>query len=72
MKTRKKYYVAEFTTDQYFMDDEYEFFYAESAEEVEREMRELFGKHLISCHVRKATWKERRYCRKTYKIARTA
>lgn len=64
MKTRKKYFMAEFVTDLYFGDDEQEMFHAESAEAVEQEMREALGEHLLALSVRKATWKERRYYRK--------
>jgi hypothetical protein len=62
-KTMKKYYVAEFVTD-LFNDDEAEMFHAESAEAVEREVREALGEHLLALCVRKATWAERRYYRK--------
>lgn len=61
---KKKYFVAEFVTDMYFMDDEAEMFYAESPEAVEQEIKEVLGEHLISCYIRKATWAERRYYRK--------
>ena len=68
----KKYFVAEVVTDLYYGDDEAEIFYATSAEAVEREVRESLGKHLICCYVRKATWKERRYYKKTHKNTHTA
>lgn len=64
MKNHKKYFVAEFVTDMYFMEEESEIFYAQSAEAVEREVKEVLGEHLIAVTVRKATWGERRYCRK--------
>lgn len=60
MKNRKKYFVAHFITDLYFMDDEHEVFYAESKEAVEKEMREALGEHLLAVSIRKATWRERR------------
>jgi hypothetical protein len=63
MKIRKKYFVAEFVTDLYH-DDESEMFLAESAEAVEREVRETLGNHLLACSVRKATWAERRRAKK--------
>lgn len=63
MKSRKKYYVAEFVTDM-FNDDESEMFYAESPEAVEREVRETLGEHLLAVVVRKATWAEKRHYRK--------
>ena len=65
MKTRKKYFVAEFVTDLYH-DDETEIFYAESAEAVEREVQNVLGEHLLVCVVRKATWTERRRMRKNH------
>ncbi len=64
MKNRKKYWVAEFVTDLYFCDDEAEMFHAESAEAVEREIRESLGEHLLAVTVRKATWGERRKAKK--------
>lgn len=66
MKTKKKYFVATFVTDLYFLDEETEMFYAESAEAVEREVREALGEHLLAVEVRKATWSERRYYRKNH------
>lgn len=60
----KKYFVAEFVTDLYFRDDEAEMFLAESAEAVEREVRETLGNHLLACSVRRATWAERRRAKK--------
>lgn len=65
MRTRKKYYVAEFVTDLYH-DDEAEMFYAESAEAVEREIKETLGEHLLAVCVRKATCAERRKMRKAH------
>lgn len=65
MKIRKKYFVAEFVTDLYH-DDEAEMFYAESAEAVEREVRESLGEHLLALYVRKATWAERRRAKKAH------
>ena len=64
MKTRKHYFVAEFVTDLYH-DDEAEMFYAESAEAVEREIKETLGEHLLAVVVRKATWAERRRAKKS-------
>ena len=64
MKNRMKYFVAEFATDLYH-DDEAELFLADSAEAVEREIREVLGEHLLCCYVRKATWAERRMIRKS-------
>lgn len=65
MKNRKKYFVAEFATDLY-RDDEAELFLAESAEAVEREIREYLGKHLLCCYVRRATWAERRRAKRAH------
>ena len=65
MKNRKHYFVAEFVTDM-FRDDEAEMFFAESAEAVEREIREVLGEHLLAVVVRKATWVERRRARKAH------
>jgi hypothetical protein len=64
MRNRKKYWIADFVTDLYFLDDESEMFYAESAEAVVREMREVLGEHLLAVVVRKATWAEKRFYRK--------
>lgn len=55
----KKYYVAQFVTDLYFQDDEYEMFYAKSPEAVVDEIKRTLGEHLIACTVRKATLAER-------------
>lgn len=66
MKTRKQYFVAEFVTDLYFQDDEAEMFYAESAEAVEKEVRDLLGNHVLALYVRKATWAERRKAKKSH------
>ena len=63
MKIRKKYFIAEFATDLYH-DDEAELFLAESAEAVEREVREALGEHLLALYVRKPTWAERRKIKK--------
>jgi lipoate-protein ligase A len=63
MKTRKKYFMAHFVTNVY-LEDEYEMFYAESKEAVEREVRETLGEQLIAVEVRKATWAEKRHYRK--------
>lgn len=68
MKIRKKYFIAEFVTDLYFGDDEAELFLAESAEAVEQDIRKTLGEHLLSCHVRKTTWAERRQIRKSQLI----
>lgn len=66
MKTRKKYFVADFVTDLYFLDDEAEMFYAESPEAVEKEVRNVLGEHLLALTVRKATWRERRRAKKNH------
>lgn len=66
MKTRKKYFIAHFVTDLYFMDDEYEMFYAESPEAVEQEMRKDLGDHLLLCDVYRASWAERRRAKRAH------
>jgi hypothetical protein len=66
MKLKKKYFVAHYVTDLCFCDDEYEMFYAESPEAVERELERTLGEHLLYCSVRKATWAERRRMRKEH------
>jgi hypothetical protein len=60
MKTRKKFYVAEFVTDLYFCDDETQMFYAESKQAVEQELNELLGIHLLAYYIRKATRAEKK------------
>lgn len=60
MKNRKKYFMAQFITDLCFGDDEHEVFYAESKEEVEKELRNSLGEHLRAVVVRPATFRERR------------
>ena len=65
---KQKLYVAHFITDLHFGDDEYERFYAHSADEVENFLQESLGEHLIVCEVRKATWAERREHKKFLKF----
>jgi hypothetical protein len=64
MKNRKQYFVAEYILDFHFMEDEYSVFLADSEEAVLKYMDKHFGKHLIACYVRKATWAERRNYKK--------
>lgn len=64
MKNRKKYYVAQFITDLFFQEDEIEMFEAENEAEVEKQLKDMFGEHLLACAIRKATWRERRYYKK--------
>ena len=64
MKNRKKYFVAHFVTDLFFQEDEIAMFEAENEAEVEKQLKLMFGEHLLACEMRKATWIERRYYRK--------